>query len=152
LLLIFGRGVLLCSEMPKFKFLNNTSIMKKIFLLLAFLSTLFTSSVSAQNNENAEAMLIRLKERVKPQLVEKARITEAQADRVIETNFALQRQRRQVRMDQSISDEEKANRNLAIDAARDKEFSAILSAEQIKAVNAFFDEDARQQRQGRRNN
>jgi hypothetical protein len=138
--------------MPKFKFLNNTSIMKKIFLLLAFLSTLFTSSVSAQNNENAEAMLIRLKERVKPQLVEKARITEAQADRVIETNFALQRQRRQVRMDQSISDEEKANRNLAIDAARDKEFSAILSAEQIKAVNAFFDEDARQQRQGRRNN
>jgi lipopolysaccharide export LptBFGC system permease protein LptF len=134
-------------------FLNNTSIMKKIFLFIAFLSTVFSSSVFAQNNENAEAMLNRLKERIKPQLVEKAKITEAQADRVIETNFALQRQRRQIRMDQALSQEEKANRNLSIDAARDKEFSAIpLTAEQVKAVNAFFEEDARQQRQGRRNN
>jgi lipopolysaccharide export LptBFGC system permease protein LptF len=139
--------------MPKFKFLNNTSIMKKIFLIIAFISAMFSSAVFAQNNENAEAMLNRLKERVKPQLVEKAKITEAQADRVIEINFALQRQRRQVRMDQALSDEEKAKRTLDIDIARDKEFLSLpLTSDQIKAVNAFFDEDAKQQRQGRRNN
>jgi hypothetical protein len=127
--------------------------MKKIFLLIAFLVSVFSSTVSAQNNDNAEAMLNRQKERMKPQLIEKAKISAAQADLVIATNFDLQRQRRMVRNDQTLSEEDKVNKNLGFDAAREKVFFEIqLTPAQIKAVNEFFEEDARQQRQGRRNN
>lgn len=126
--------------------------MKKIFFLLAFIASVFTTSVFAQA-ESAEAMQQRMKDKIKPELVSKTGITEAQADKVIDITFSLQRQRRQVRMDQAISEDEKTKRYAEIDAARDKEYSAIpLTEEQIKAVNGFFEDIRKQQRKGQPGN
>jgi hypothetical protein len=120
--------------------------MKKLLFVLAFIASLFTTSVFAQS-ESPEAMQQRMKDRIKPALIEKTGLSEVQADKVIDINFNLQRQRRQVRMDQATNDEEKAKRNTEIDAARDKEYSAIpLTEEQIKSVNLFFEEMRKQQK------
>ena len=121
--------------------------MKKILFLLAFITAVSASSVFAQQNETPEQMQQRMREKIKPELVSKTGITEAQADKVIDINFVLQRQRREVRNDQVLTAEEKVKRNLDIDAARDKEYSGIpLTEEQIKSVNLFFDELKKQQK------
>ena len=81
--------------------------MKKILFLLAFITTVSVSSVYAQQTESPEQMQQRMRDRIKPDLVAKTGITEAQADKVIDINFALQRQRREVRNDQALTAEEK---------------------------------------------
>jgi hypothetical protein len=119
--------------------------MKKILFLLAFITTVSVSSVYAQQNETPEQMQQRMRDRIKPELVTKAGITEAQADKVIDINFAIQKQRREVRNNQALTSEEKIKMNAEIDAARDKEYSGIpLTDEQIKSVNLFFDEMKKQ--------
>ena len=65
--------------------------MKKLFVLVAFLTTLFISNAQAQQGGgDPAAQLQRYKERVKPQLVEKVKLTEAQAERVIDISFGYQ--------------------------------------------------------------
>ena len=118
--------------------------MKKILFFLVFITTVSVSSVFAQA-ETPEQMQQRMRDRIKPELVSKTGITEAQADKVIDINFALQKQRREIRNDQVLTPEEKVKRNSEIDAARDKEYSGIpLTDEQIKSVNIFFDEMKKQ--------
>ena len=119
--------------------------MKKILFLLAFITTVSVSAVYAQQTETPEQMQQKMRDRIKPELVSKTGITEAQADKVIDINFALQKQRREIRNDQVLTPEEKVKKNAEIDAARDKEYSGIpLTDEQIKSVNLFFDEMKKQ--------
>jgi hypothetical protein len=119
--------------------------MKKILFLLAFITAVSVSSVYAQQTETPEQMQQRMRDRIKPELVSKTGLTEVQADKVIDINFAIQKQRREIRNDQVLTPEEKAKRNSEIDAARDKEYAGIpLTDEQIKSVNAFFDEIKKQ--------
>ena len=114
--------------------------MKKILFLLAFITTVSASAVYAQQTETPEQMQQKMRDRIKPELVSKTGITEAQADKIIDINFALQKQRREIRNDQVLTAEEKGKKNSEIDAARDKEYSGIpLTDEQIKSVNEFFD-------------
>ncbi len=92
-------------------------------------------------------MLQNMKERLKPAMIAKASITDAQADKVVEIIFALQRQRRDVKKNAALSEDEKKSMYKQIDEARDKEFSGIpLTAEQIKAVNLVFEEEKKQQK------
>ena len=119
--------------------------MKKILFLLAFITTVSVSAVYAQQTETPEQMQQRMRDRIRPELVSKTGITESQADKVIDINFALQKQRREIRNDQVLTQEEKIKRNSEIDAARDKEYTGIpLTDEQIKSVNTFFDEMKKQ--------
>jgi LAS superfamily LD-carboxypeptidase LdcB len=121
--------------------------MKKILFLLAFITSVSVSAV-AQQTETPEQMQQKMRDRIKPELVSKTGITEAQADKVIDINFSLQKQRREIRNDQVLTPEEKAKKNSEIDAARDKEYSGIpLTDEQIKSVNLFFDEIRKQKKQ-----
>ena len=121
--------------------------MKKILLLLTIITTVSVSGVYAQQTETPEQMQQKMRDRIKPELVSKTGITEAQADLVIAINFALQKKRREIRNDQALTKEEKDKRNSEIDGARDKEYSAIpLTAEQIKSVNLFFDEIKKQRK------
>lgn len=113
--------------------------MKKIILAFAFFAAILSVPAFAQDTESAEVMLQKMKDRVKPELVKKAGITEVQAEKVIEVQFFIQTQRRQVRMDQSLDAEQKKARNAELDNARDKEYGGIpLTSEQIKAVNLYF--------------
>jgi hypothetical protein len=128
--------------------------MKKLLVLAVLFTTLYTVNANAQGGGDRDpaAMMQRMKERVKPQLIEKTKITEAEADKVIEINFANQRKRRDVRMDQSLSDEEKAKKNKEIEEAQNKDLKAIpLSDDQVKAVNSFFEEMRKEQMQRRQN-
>lgn len=128
--------------------------MKKLFFLAALFTALVTT-VSAQGGGDPEAMRQRMKERFKPQLVEKTKITDEQAEKVLDVYVAAQRQRREVRMDQALSDEEKTKKTAAIDEEVAKKYKAIpLKDEEVKAVAAFFEEarkNAPQRREGGNN-
>ena len=129
--------------------------MNKIFFLLAVLFALSTTSVSAQGgvgNADPAAMLQRMKERVKPQLIEKTKITDAEADKVIDAQFAWQRGSRDIRMDETLNDEQKKTRNAELDVKRNAAFAAVpLTEEQLKSVNEFFEEMRKQQAERRKN-
>lgn len=128
--------------------------MKKRFLLALLMATLFaTTSVSAQGGPGGDPQQFRQRmiERVKPQLLEKTKISDAEADKVLDIYLAAQPQRREIRMDQAMSDEDKAKKMAAIDEDATKKYKAIpLKDEQVKAVNEFF-EDMRKNMQNRRN-
>jgi len=115
---------------------------------------MYTTKALAQGGGNGDpaAMMQRMKERVKPALIEKTKLTDAQADKVIEISFANQRKRREIRMDQAMSAEDKTKKNTEIDEAQNKEFKTIpLTDDQVKEVNIFFEEYRKQQMEQRKN-
>jgi len=123
--------------------------MKKLFALLVFMGSLIIAQAQ-QGGGDPAAMLQRMKERVKPQLIEKTKITDAQADKVIEINFNVQRQKREIRMNEGMTLEEKTKRAVAVDETRDADLKKILSEDEVKAVNAFFEDMRKQQQLQRR--
>lgn len=83
-------------------------------------------------------MLAMMKERVKPQLIEKIKLTDAQADKVVEIQAANMGNMRGLR---DLSDEERMAKMKLIREENNKKFKAIpLTDDQIKAVNDFWDE------------
>ena len=126
--------------------------MKKLFVLVVLFTTVYVSQVNAQPPQGGDpaAMLERYKERVKPQLVEKAKLTEAEADKVIEISFSYRSKMRGLR---DLSEDDRKKEMEKIEAAQNKEYAAIpLTEEKIKAVNAYFDEQRKQMQQQRQNN
>ncbi|MBB1287241.1 hypothetical protein HRH25_22885 [Flavisolibacter sp. BT320] len=126
--------------------------MKKLIVLAVFCASLFVANTaSAQGGGDPQQMRQRMIERVKPQLVEKTKISDAEAEKVLDIYMATQPQRREIRMDQSMSDEDKAKKMAAIEEEAGKKYKAIpLTDEKVKAVNEFF-EDLRKNMQNRRN-
>lgn len=128
--------------------------MKKILLLAVLFTALASVSVSAQGGGpggDPAVMKARMKERVKPQLVEKTKITDDQADKVIDVNFDASRQRRELRNDAALSDDDRKKKMASIDEETTKKYKAIpLTDDQVKAVNDFFEEMRKNapQRQG----
>ena len=127
--------------------------MKKLFLVTAIITAFFTSyNASAQGGPGGDPaqMRARMAERVKPQLVEKTKLTSEEADKVLDIYFATMPQRREIRMDNSMSDEEKTKKMAAINEEAGKKYKAIpLKEEQVKAVTDFF-EEMRKNMQNRR--
>ena len=127
--------------------------MKKLFFLLVLFTTVYSTSVVAQQNggdRDPAAMMQRMKERIKPSLIEKTKLTDAQADKVIEINFSNQRKRREIRMDQTLNDEEKTKKNAELQETQNNELKAIpLTDDQLKDVNTFFEEMRKEQMQRR---
>jgi hypothetical protein len=125
--------------------------MRKLFLLIVLFTTVYaTKAVAQQGGGDPAAMMQRMKERIKPGLIEKAKLTDAEADKVIEINFSSQRKKRDVRMDQALSAEEKTKKNTEIEEAQTKELKAIpLSDDKIKDVTTFFEEYRKQQMERR---
>ena len=122
--------------------------MKKFLLLtLIFIAVITTATYAqpaqpsqpaqpAQQAPDPAVMLQQMKEKIKPQMVEKTGLTEAQADRVIEINFEM-------RMAASaLKDLTEADRSAKIQelkAARDKKLSELLTVDQLKAVKEFYE-------------
>ncbi len=114
--------------------------MKKLLVLASLFPVLFTASASAQGGDPA-AMKQKMKERVKPQLLEKTKITGEQADKVLDIYMEAQPQRRELRMDQAMSQEDKGKKMAAIDADVAKKYKAIsLTDDEVKSVTTFFEE------------
>ena len=111
--------------------------MKKLLVLVALFTTVYTTSANAQEKTAADKVSA-IQEKLKPQLMQKANLTDAEASRVLKVHFTYEGRLRQY---EGLSAEEKQKNTAAIAAAEQKEFAAIpLNEEKIKAVNEFFTE------------
>ena len=76
--------------------------MKKLLAtFFAMFALLFTVLAQPPGGGDPEAMKARMKERVKPMLLEKVTLTDQEADKVLDINFDYQMKTRPIRMDQS---------------------------------------------------
>lgn len=117
--------------------------MKKIFAVFTFLFFCGFTAVMAQppGGGDPAARKAMMKERIKAPLMEQTKITDAQADKVIDVYFDAQMQSGKLRRDESLSQEDKDKKMKEISDARDKKLKEIpLTDEQVKAVNSFYEE------------
>jgi hypothetical protein len=130
--------------------------MKKLILLIA-LFTVYNLSASAQSGSNVNsggqkdggesaAMAQRVKE-TKALLVEKAKITEEQAEKVMQANMEVRKSLGDI---SKLSDEERKAKIAGLTEERIKRYKEIpLTDEQIQAVNDAF-ADMKKQAEGKR--
>ncbi|MGZ5287601.1 MAG: hypothetical protein ACXWB9_10470 [Flavisolibacter sp.] len=122
--------------------------MRKLLILAILFTTVFMSA-SAQQGDNAQR-LERFRERVKPMLVEQAKITDAQAEKVITIHFGYAGRLREVA---KLGEADKTKMTEELNAAERKEYSAIpLTETQIKAVNTFFENQRKEMAKRRQDN
>ena len=125
--------------------------MKKLFLLSLIAASFISTTTMAQGSgpaatqqspafqlptpEQQAAMLKNAKEKQVPPMIEKTGLTQAQAERVIEINFEIRLQMA------GLSDAERSAKLAELKAVKEKKYSEIpLTAEQIKAVYAFYED------------
>lgn len=126
--------------------------MKKFLALVTVFTTLLLSRANAQGgngNFDPVAMKARYTERVKPLLIEKTKLTDAQADKVIDINFEARSKMRGMR---DLSEDERKKKMDDIQTDINKQYKDIpLTDDQIKTVNDFFEEMRKQMQQQRQN-
>lgn len=117
--------------------------MKKLFLLATLFVALFSVSASAQGGPGGmtpEQRAERQKQ-TKADLVEKAKITEAEADKVMQIQ---QDSRQALRGLRDLSQEDRQKKMDEVRAENTKKFKAIpLTDEQVKAVDAFYEQQTK---------
>ena len=112
--------------------------MKKLILLATLIVALGTFQASAQQGGGDPAQREAMMKEMKAQLVEKAKITEEQADKVIEINKG---NREKMKGFREMSEDERAKKLEEINAENVKQYKEIpLTDEQIKAVTEYFAE------------
>ena len=126
--------------------------MKKLLFLSLIFGALISTTTYAQSGpttpqqpatqqptaEQMAKMLADAKAKQTPLLVEKAGLTEAQAERVIEINFEI-RQLAATAL-QGLSDTDRSAKLAELKAAKEKKYSEIpLTPDQIKAVYAAYE-------------
>ncbi len=112
--------------------------MKKLLFLTLIFGTLTSTAAYAQAGD-PPTVLQQMKEKQKPGLVEKAGLTDAQADKVIEINLAL-RQAMLTDDIRNLNEADRIKKMADFQAAKEKKYSKIpLTAEQIKAVFAYYE-------------
>ena len=126
--------------------------MKKLLVLVVFFTTFFAMNADAQGQGGGDpaARAARMKEVVKPQLIEKVKLTDAEAEKVIEINL---KSRGEMRGFRDMSEDERKKKREEIQAAQNKSYKEIpLTDDQIKAVNEFFEEQRKEMAKQRGNN
>jgi hypothetical protein len=113
--------------------------MKKFLFLTLILCAMVSTTTYAQPAGDPPTMLQQMKEKQKPGLIEKAGLTDAQADRVIEINLEIRQQAATALRD--LNEADRAKKIAEFKAAKEKKYSEIpLTEEQIKAVYAFYED------------
>lgn len=93
-------------------------------------------------NFDPVAAKARYVERNKPLLIEKTKLTDAEAHKVLDINWE---NRSKMRGFRSLSEEERKKATDDIKTAQDKAYKELpLTDDQIKAVNDFFEEQRKQ--------
>jgi hypothetical protein len=117
--------------------------MKKIIALLTIVGCIAATNVMAQGGGGGQQMdpaqmLQMMKQRIKPQLIEKTKLSDSEADKVLEIQLWSQSQGRGLR---DLSEEERAAKQKETADERKKKLKAIpLTDDQIKAVDDFYEE------------
>lgn len=91
--------------------------------------------------EQQAAMLKDAKEKQAPMLVEKAGLTQAQAEKVIEINYEIRFQAGTALA--GLNDADRSAKLAEFKALKEKKYSEVLTADQIKAVYAAYEEMGR---------
>ena len=126
--------------------------MKKLLVLVVFFTTFFAMNADAQGQGGGDpaARAARMKEVVKPQLIEKVKLTDAQAEKVIDINLKYRSEMRGFR---DMTEDERKKKREEIQTAQNKDYKEIpLTDDQIKAVNEFFEEQRKEMAKQRGNN
>jgi len=98
-----------------------------------------TPVASQPTKEQMATWVKEAKEKQVPAMVQKTGLTEAQANRVVEINFEIRQQAATAL--QGLNDTERSAKLAEIKALKEKKYSEIpLSADQIKAVYAFYED------------
>ena len=117
--------------------------MKKIILMASLVLALGTIEANAQQGPDAAQREARMKQ-TKMELMEKAKITEAQADQVMEIQRSI---RDRMVAHQDLSDAERMKKLEEIIAENTAKYKEIpLTDDQVKAVVAFWDERRKQKK------
>jgi len=121
--------------------------MKKFLFLTFLFGAVISTNIQAQDKGPAAAaapaamddatMLKQAKEKQAPPMVEKTGITLAQAERIIEINFET---RQAARAFADLNEDERKVKIGELKALKEKKYSEVLSADQIKAVYAYYEE------------
>lgn len=113
--------------------------MKKLFLLAALFTALFaTNAASAQGGGMSPEQRAERMKQMKTDLVAKAKISEEEADKVMQIQ---QESRSGLRGMREMTPEERQKKMDEVRADNMKKFKAIpLTDDQVKAVDAFYDE------------
>lgn len=125
--------------------------MKKVFALMSValccsVTTLLAQPPGGGQQMDPAAMLQRMKERVKPQMMEKTKLTDAQCDKVLEIQMWAQGEMRGLR---DLAEDQRAAKMKSVNDEKEKKWKAIpLSDEQIKALNDFYEEMRKNRPQG----
>jgi Spy/CpxP family protein refolding chaperone len=104
------------------------------FILVAFLSI----NTYAQPSATPPNVLQQMKEQQKPGLMEKAGLTEAQAEKIIEINYETRM--KAGRELEGLNEADRTKKLAEIKAEKEKKYSEVLTAEQIKAVKTYYEE------------
>jgi Spy/CpxP family protein refolding chaperone len=112
--------------------------MKKFLFLTLFFSAIVAVSANAQAAADQSNVLQQMKDQQKPGLVQKAGLTEAQAEKIIEINYETRMQAG--RELNGLNDADRAKKLDELKAAKEKKYSEVLTPEQIKAVKAYYEE------------
>ncbi|GAA4751482.1 hypothetical protein [Flavisolibacter ginsenosidimutans] len=113
--------------------------MKKFLLMATLFAAVATTSASAQGGGGMtpEQRAERMKQ-MKTELIAKAKISDAEADKVMQIQ---QESRQGMRGLRDLSQEDRQKKMDEIKAENDKKFKAIpLTDDQVKAVDAFYEE------------
>jgi hypothetical protein len=111
--------------------------MKKFLFLTLIFGAIFSTNLYAQAGDPA-TLLQQMKEKFKPGLVEKAGLTEAQADKVIEINLEVRQSAGNLR---DLNEADRTKKIAELKATKEKKYSEIpLTPEQIQSVYAFYEE------------
>jgi ribosomal protein L29 len=112
--------------------------MKKILFLVTLFAAVATTSVSAQGGGMTPEQRAERMKQMKADLIAQAKITEAEADKVMQIQ---QESRQGMRGLRDLSPEERQKKLDEIKAENSKKFKAIpLTDDQVKAVDAYFEE------------
>ena len=110
--------------------------MKKFLLLTLIFGAIIFMNTYAQAGD-PPSQLQQIKDKIRPQMVEKTGLTPAQADKIIEINYEM---RESMRAYANASETDRAAKIAELKAARDKKYSEIpLTDEQIASVRAFYE-------------
>ena len=112
--------------------------MKKILFMTLIICAIASTTAYAQPAGDPPGLLQQMKEKQKPELVEKVGLTAEQADKVIEINYEIRMQTPRDLRDMNEADRTKKLAELK--ALKEKKLSEVLTPEQINAMNAYYEE------------
>lgn len=112
--------------------------MKKFLFLTFILGAIISTTAHAQPAGDPPTVLQQMKDQQKPGLVEKAGLTEAQAEKIIEINYDIRMQAARELKD--LNEADRTKKLAELKAAKEKRYSEVLTPEQIKAVKAYYEE------------